>query len=78
MESTSFHSFVNYKSLWNVFGCLLCIFYCQTTPILKKKHQENLKIWCLQSCQLGKIHALSPELLVRFLMGTNCAPLDAD
>ena len=30
-----------------------------------KKHWCNLKIWCLLSCQLGKIYALALELLRR-------------
>ena len=43
VESARFHGIVNGESLWNVFCCLHCIFYCQTTPILKTLGQfENL------------------------------------
>ena len=35
VESAYFNGIVNGESLWNVFCCLLCIFYCWTTPILK-------------------------------------------
>ena len=43
VESARLHGIVNGESLWNVFCCLLCIFYCQTTPILKTLVQfENL------------------------------------
>ena len=42
-ESARFHGIVNGESLRNVFCCLLCIFYCRTTPILKTLGQfENL------------------------------------
>ena len=45
VESARFHGIVNSKLLWNVFCCLLCIFYCWTTPILKTFGQfENLAI----------------------------------
>ena len=35
VESARFHGIVNGESLINVFCCLLCIFYCRATPILK-------------------------------------------
>ena len=42
-KSARLHGIVNGESLRNVFCCLLCIFYCQTTPILKTFGQfENL------------------------------------
>ena len=43
VESAHFHGIVNGESLCNIFCCLLCTFYCQTTPILKTLGQfENL------------------------------------
>ena len=43
VESARFHGIVNGESLRNVFCCLLCIFNCQTAPILKTLGQfENL------------------------------------
>ena len=43
VESARLQGIVNGESLWNVFYCLLCIFYCQTTQILKTLGQfENL------------------------------------
>ena len=43
VESARFHGIVNSESLWNAFCCLLCIFYCRTTAILKSLGQfENL------------------------------------
>ena len=43
VESARVHGIVNGVLLWNVFCCLLCIFYWWTTPILKTLGQfENL------------------------------------
>ena len=43
VESARLYGIVNGESLWNVFCCLLCIFFCQTTPIFKTLGQfENL------------------------------------
>ena len=43
VESARLHDIVNGESLRNIFCCLLCIFYCQTTPISKTLGQfENL------------------------------------
>ena len=43
VQSARLHGIVNGESLWNIFCCLLCIFYCQTTLISKTLGQfENL------------------------------------
>ena len=42
VESARLHDIVNGESLFNIFCCLLCIFYCQTTPISKTGQFENL------------------------------------
>ena len=45
---------------------MVCLFYCRTTPILKTL--VNLKTWHLLSSQLGKMYALSVELVCLLLI----------
>ena len=71
VESARLHGILNDESLWNVFCCLLCIFYCQTTPILKTLGQfeklvfvvmptrENIRLIARSSCYLSKMGLFS-------------------
>ena len=61
VESTSFHGFVNDESIWNVFWCLQCIFYCRTTPILKTQGQfENLVFVIMSTRENIRLIACAP------------------
>ena len=55
-----FHGIVNGESLRNVFCCLLCIFYYQTTPILKILGQFEKLVFVIISVR--GIYALLLEL----------------
>ena len=46
VKGARFHGSVNGESLWNIFCCQLCIFYCQTTPELlyDKRYDFNFEI----------------------------------
>ena len=49
VESAYFHGIENGESLWNVSCCLLCIFYCQITPILKTLGQFENFVFVIMS-----------------------------
>ena len=49
MGVESFHGIVNDESLLNVFCCLLCIFYYETTPILKTLGQSEILVFVIMS-----------------------------
>ena len=72
VESTHFHGIVNGESLWNVLCCLLCIFYCQTTPILKSLGQfENLVFVIMSNIRLIariSLVAININILVKRLV----------
>ena len=66
VESARLHGFVKDESLWNVFCCLLCIFYCQTTSILKTLGQfENLEFVIMSTREnirlIARTSLLSPD-----------------
>ena len=65
-ECARFYGIVNGESLWNVFYCLLCIFYCQTTPILKTLGQfENLVFIIMSTRKNIRLIARTPFLTGR-------------
>ena len=69
VESAHLHGIVNGESLWNVFCCPLCIFYCQTTPILKTLGQfENLVFVIMSTRENIRLIAWSSFIIIRFFI----------
>ena len=66
VEGASFHGFVNDGSLWNLFGCFLCISYYRksNSPILKILGQfENLGFVIMSTRENIRLIARAPLLL---------------
>ena len=64
VECARFHGIVNGESLGSVFCCLLCIFYCWTTPILKTVGQfENLVFVIMSTRENIRLIARTPSFM---------------
>ena len=63
VEGASFNGFVNDGSLWNLFWCVLCIFYYRHSPILKILGQfENEGFEIMSTRENMRLIARSPLL----------------
>ena len=63
VESTTFHGYVNDESFWNGFFMLTMHLTAEPHQFKKKNIRTIWKFGVCKWCQLGKIHALSLELL---------------
>ena len=66
VESARFHGIVNGESLWNVFCCLLWIFYYWTAPILKTLGKFENLMFLIMSTR-GNIRLIARNSLRFFL-----------